>query len=146
SRLASELEHAPGDMKRAAGKLDGWHGEGADAAFSYLKVLRSDYDDAAEALEQVPRVLRWLADQVRDAQKIVGWVGHRVDENDALDMRDDETGEVHTGNGVAPGDRRDQDTVQEDQQTAQDLTKFNEQAVADATEADHTAKGWLAKL
>jgi len=53
---------------------------------------------------------------------------------------------VHTGNGVAPGDRRDQDTVQEDQQTAQDLTKFNEQAVADATEADHTAKGWLAKL
>src|SRR5699024_7779157 len=69
-----------------------------------------------------------------------------VNENDELYIRDDETGEVHTGNGVAPGDRRDQDTVQEDQATAQELTKLSEQAVSDATEADHTAKGRLAKL
>src|SRR5699024_2117911 len=55
-------------------------------------------------------------------------------------------GEVVTGSGVAPGDRRDEDEIAHDQARAEKLTGQVEDAVGDVTEADRVANTALKEL
>src|SRR5699024_8718832 len=55
-------------------------------------------------------------------------------------------GEVVTGSGVAPGDRRDEDEIAHDQARAEKLTGQVEDAVGAATEADRVANTALKEL
>lgn len=66
-RLASELEHTGEDIKRTVSTIDGWHGAGADAAFAHFHDVRSGYEDAAEHVERIPRVLRTLSNEITAA-------------------------------------------------------------------------------
>lgn len=99
ARLAGQLTATAGDLKTAAGGLDGWQGEAADAARAHIDDVRSGYDTAAEYLEKVPPALRDLSDAIIEAQQTVDGVVESVSYPLSLNA---ETGEVRASNG-APG-------------------------------------------
>ncbi|WP_277068916.1 alpha/beta hydrolase [Saccharomonospora viridis] len=135
ARLAGQLTATAGDLKTAAGGLDGWQGEAADAARAHIDDVRSGYDTAAEYLEKVPPALRDLSDAIIEAQQTVDGVVESVSYPLSLNA---ETGEVRASNG-GPGDLRTDEEKERDRQRAQELTDTVQAALEAVNEADQVA-------
>lgn len=99
-RLVSHLDHVEDDVKRTVGKIDNWHGEGADAALNHLDDVRTGYNDATECIEKIPGALRTLSDEISDAQRTINDVTDTIDSNNHLHI-DAET--VDANNAVFIG-------------------------------------------